>query len=637
MKKKGKSVKRKKKKIKKKKGDKIVTRKKKLTIDSEDEPLMRTTSPKIDLGEFRHEIIEQQRKNQGIVGTRFSTNLMSFKDRNLGMVREIVHNYEIKEGAQEQETIMEIESNLNNIKNEDADQSGGNLPNGVILPADLLKERDEKISKQISNFQDVVMNGLQQLTTLTQKGGGADKQTQEMVQNIVNGIRNKAAGLNVNNQVIGMPEADFEGSDTNPITFSNSERRGDNIEQMGKDGLKDSYVGDEQSNTLNLLISNHGDRKDNFLKRGTLVVNAPTIEYTNLVRASLNDGDKDGKEKLQEIPEGMSPETVKQSGLGLLGKGELSGGEVVNPFDNDFLKFGGKSWGPKPDFKKTQNFEENVDFNIVGNQISSSRRIMDFNKNIQEEGVDQLDVNVGLLMHHDQGRGTTAAGGDRLSLGAGVQFNTEGVIRDQPVRQESIYRESVSSNKVPDEVVEAKVEKQFNNYMNQSHREKKKPFKGKSFRATMENIYSDIDKTFDNIEVEEMNDSERDPYNKGFHYEELKVEVEKEEVKEEVTMAFSGKMRRFNSQVKLPLENFVKEEVEKEKRNRPEKTLLKEYEAKQEEFIVKPKAEVEAKAPEFRKDYRFKNNFPSILKRPTFEEKGRRYMLMECRVCVFEI
>ena len=627
-KKKGKSVKRKKKKIKKKKGDKVVTRKNKLTIDSEDEPLMRTTSPKIDLGEFRHEIIEHQKKNQGMVGTRFSSNLMSFKDRNLGMVREIVHNYEIKEGPQEQETIMEIESNLNNIKKEDTDQSGGNLQNGVILPADLLKERDEKISKQISNFQDVVMNGLQQLTTLTQKGGGADQNTQEMVQEIVNGIRNKAAQLNVKNQVIGMPGPDFEGSDTNPITFSNSERRGEDAEQIGKEELKESYVGDEQSNTLNLLISNHGDRKDIFLKRGTLVVNAPTKEYTNLVRASLNDGDKDGKEKLQEIPEGMSPETVKQTGLGILGKGEVSGGKVKNPFDNDFLKFGMKSWGPKPDLKNTQTFEDNPQFNIVENQISSSRRIMNFNKNIQNEGVEKLELNGNILM---QGRGSSAAGGDRLSLGAGGQFNTEGVVRDQPVRQESIYRESQSSNKVPDKVVEAKVEKQFNNYMNQSQREKKKPFKGKSFRATMENIYSDIDKTLDCIEVEQMNDSERDPFNKGFHYEELKIEAEEEKPKEEVKMAFSGKMRRFNSQVKLPLENFVKEEEEKEKKKekKPVKALLKEYKAKQEEFIVQPRVEVKAKAPEFQKDYRFKNNFPSILKRPTFEEKGRRNILNE--------
>lgn len=574
----------------------------------------------------------------------------------MGVVREIVHNYEIKEGPQEQETIMEIESNLNNHKNNTNSHkiiqnggSSGNIKLANLLPEDLFKERDEKLSKQLSNFQEVVMNGLTQLTDLAKKSKedpnqnpNNSDQVQGIVENIMKNIQNNGLGQPANKlsqgsepavQDLKIPEHhQFRNSDSNPITFTNSEKKnysGENVvtnfENLEKEGLKESYVGDHEGAKLNTLITNHGDLKDIFIKRGTIAVSNPTQDYTKFIRASLNDGDKDkkGPKKIEKIPEHITPEHVQQTGIGILGKPEVSPGGRNNPFNNEMLKSEPKNWAHNEAFKQTQQFGENPENpqSLVARQISSGKIINNFNQNFLEQGVDRLKVNMDILKHHDQ----LSTERNNLNPPELRQNNRTSIGQSQgskaKLHENALAQsESKASNQIDDKLMEEKAEKQFNNYMNTSQRDKSRTRKGKDFRTTMSNIYSDIDKTLDYIEVEQMNDSERDKNKKRFSYKGLDgfsdpiEQNDSEKVQEDSNEGLERKMKRFNSQVKLPLENMVKEE---EKRSQQMEVEVEVVEVKKEIKLQNEPVEIK----------KFKSPIPTILKQPRLkEEKGEFFI-----------
>jgi hypothetical protein len=107
------------------------------------------------------------------------------------------------------------------------------------------------------------------------------------------------------------------------------------MEGGGKNSIskvEDSYIGDKESTILNSMIVEKGEQTDNFFKRGTLVMPAPTAQYNQMVLRSLEIKDRIQEEKDEfSIQTGGFPSDKKKKSSNFEEKFKLQF-EENNPF-----------------------------------------------------------------------------------------------------------------------------------------------------------------------------------------------------------------------------------------------------------------------------------------------------------------
>lgn len=319
-------------------------------------------------------------------------------------------------------------------------------------------------------------------------------------------------------------------------------------EEGRKNTIGESYVGDKESTILNSMLMEKGENPDNFFKRGTLVMPAPTAEYNQMVLKSLaTEG------QIKEENEEFSVQT---------------GG-----FPSDKKKKKGSNFEEK--FK--QEFDMKNPFLVKGDETR---------KRVQSEY-----VKIGT---------ETTGTRERVKSEKKVRFPAENIavqigsnIRNTPNEEEP-------------QVTREEEEKMFQ--ANLKTASKQKTRKGKTFVETMTNIYKDLDQTLNEVENVNNEPSIDEGMKPGFEYQELETgemtrtplnfyssESEKEKQEPEEILKKSDT-------IGIHLEDFVKKKTKPEN-SKPENvpvTLTKSVEA--EESKNKKKSSILREESPARKD-----------------------------------
>ena len=258
----------------------------------------------------------------------------------------------------------------------------------------------------------------------------------------------------------------------NVLSKTSLEKKENKEEDLAKKDVNNSYVGGRHSSKLNEMISEIGDSKDMFIKRGTLVVNGSSPEYNRMISQSIKK--VNDQMILEEDHEGHTIEGANASNNAQ--KDNPHNLDEKNPFNN---------------------------MNLQNNYENSFKKVELFDKNIKQSEMSE-DV--------------------------------------KPTPEEE--------KKLEEEIIQ----KNF-----------KKPVgcgkKGRNFSETFKNIYKDLNKTLDQIEMENQNSSKKISKRRFFFEENEQIAPLK---KTKSAKELEEGKKEFLSKVEVKLEDLTKQTKKEE-------------------------------------------------------------------------
>lgn len=301
------------------------------------------------------------------------------------------------------------------------------------------------------------------------------------------------------------------------------------IELAAKNTIGESYVGDKESTILNSMLMEKGENPENFFKRGTLVMPAPTPEYNQMVLKSLG---------------------------------------IEGQIKEENERFPVQTGGPPSDKKKkSSNFEENFKLEFKRKNPFLQKSEEDTRKRVQSEFV-------------KAGAGPPKPNfRERTRSEKKVRFPAENI-----AVQIGSNVKNVPSEEEPAHTAEQEEEMFRANLKTAS---KQKTRKGKTFVETMTNIYKDLDQTLNEVENVNNEPSIDEGPKPGFEYQELKAD----EMAQKPLNFYSSESEKESPEdilkksdtIGINLEDFVKKKTAPEtpKEESVPETLAKSIEAEE--------------------------------------------------------
>jgi hypothetical protein len=223
-------------------------------------------------------------------------------------------------------------------------------------------------------------------------------------------------------------------------SLKSTKKKSGSLNRMTEESIKDSYVGDMNSSLLNKQILENGDNKNNFLRRGTLVVN----------------------NSIQNINESL--------------------GQIFQVGKNVVI--------PEESMENQETFE-----GLTADEMRSRAKNRIFETvNATKDNSQREISNNPHLMNSDNPFNTIFSETKEHRTG---QFN-------RIIVSDSEKLNSIEEDKLEKSLIEENITKN-NRSMNK---------RGKNFDETMNNIYDDLDKTFDHLDIEKSDSDDDEILNK---------------------------------------------------------------------------------------------------------------------------